>query len=64
MTVVAQYSTGESYGAIFAKGSANEAAINKIIQSLQEDGTLKAMSAQYLAKSWGVDPATIPYLKP
>jgi polar amino acid transport system substrate-binding protein len=64
MTVVAQYSTGESYGAIFAKGSANEAAINKIIQSLQDDGTLKALSAQYLAKSWGVDPTTIPYLKP
>jgi polar amino acid transport system substrate-binding protein len=64
MTVVAQYSTGESYGAIFAKGSANEVAINKIIRSLQEDGTLKALSAQYLAKSWGVDPATIPYLKP
>jgi polar amino acid transport system substrate-binding protein len=64
MTVVAQYSTGESYGAIFAKGSANEAAIDKIIQSLQDDGTLKALSAQYLAKSWGVDPTTIPYLKP
>jgi polar amino acid transport system substrate-binding protein len=64
MTVVAQYSTGESYGAIFAKGSPNEAAINKIIQSLQDDGTLRALSAQYLAKSWGVDPAKIPYLKP
>ena len=64
MTVVAQYSTGESYGAIFPKGSANETAINKIIQSLQDDGTLRALSAQYLAKSWGIDPARIPYLKP
>jgi polar amino acid transport system substrate-binding protein len=64
MTVVAQYSTGESYGAIFAKGSVNEAAVNKIIQSLHDDGTLQALSARYLAKSWGVDPTRIPYLKP
>jgi polar amino acid transport system substrate-binding protein len=64
MTVPAQYSTGESYGAIFPKGSANEAAINKIIRSLQQDGTLQALSAEYLAKSWGVDPTKIPYLKP
>jgi polar amino acid transport system substrate-binding protein len=64
MVVVAQYSTGESYGAIFAKGSPNEAAINRIIQSLKDDGTLQALSAEYLAKSWGVDPAKIPYLTP
>jgi polar amino acid transport system substrate-binding protein len=64
MTVVAQYSTGESYGAIFPRGSANEATLNKIIQSLKDDGSLDALSAQYLAQSWGVDPRTIPYLKP
>lgn len=64
MVVVAQYSTGESYGAIFAKDSPNKTAINRIIQSLKDDGTLGALSAEYLAKSWGVDPAKIPYLKP
>jgi len=64
MVVAAQYSTGESYGAIFPKGSVNEAAINKIIQSLQDDGTLQALSTQYLAKSWGADPTKIPYLTP
>jgi polar amino acid transport system substrate-binding protein len=64
MTVAAQYSTGESYGAIFPKGSANEPAINKIIQAMKDDGTLEALSTQYLAKSWGADPAKIPYLKP
>ncbi len=64
MVVVAQYSTGESYGAIFPKGSPNETAINRIIQSLKDDGTLAALSAEYLAKSWGVDPAKIPYLTP
>ena len=64
MGVVAQYSTGESYGAIFPKGSPNEGAVNRIIQALKDDGTLAALSAEYLAKSWGVDPAKIPYLKP
>jgi polar amino acid transport system substrate-binding protein len=64
MVVAAQYSTGESYGAIFPKGSVNEAAINKTIRSLQEDGTLQALTTQYLAKSWGADPTKIPYLTP
>ena len=64
MVVAAQYSTGESYGAIFPKGSANEVAINKIIQSLQDDGTLQALTTQYLAKSWGADPTKIPFLTP
>ena len=64
MVVVAQYSTGESYGAIFGKRSPNETAINRIIQSLKDDGTLAVLSAEYLAKSWGVDPAKVPYLKP
>lgn len=64
MTVAAQYSTGESYGAIYPKGSANETTLNQIIQSLKDDGSLDALSAQYLAQSWGVDPRTIPYLRP
>lgn len=64
MTVGGQYSTGESYGAIFPKGSANEQMLNKIIQSLKDDGSLNALSAQYLAQSWGMDPRTIPYLHP
>jgi len=64
MTVAGQYSTGESYGAIFPKGSVNEKVLNKIIQSLKEDGSLDALSAQYLAQSWGTDPRTIPYLHP
>jgi polar amino acid transport system substrate-binding protein len=64
MTVAGQYSTGESYGAIFPKGSVNEKTLNKIIQSLKDDGSLDALSAQYLAQSWGTDPRTIPYLHP
>ena len=64
MSVVGQYATGESYGAIFPKGSVNEAVINRIIQSLKDDGTLQALSHQYLAGAWGIDPDRIPYFKP
>src|SRR3954452_57272 len=63
-TVVGQYATGETYGALYPKGSANEDNINKIIKALQDDGTLKALAAKYLAAAWGTDPTTIPYFKP
>jgi polar amino acid transport system substrate-binding protein len=62
--VVGQYATGETYGALYPKGSANEDNINKIIKALQDDGTLKALAAKYLAAAWGLDPTTIPYFKP
>jgi polar amino acid transport system substrate-binding protein len=62
--VVGQYNTGESYGALYPKGSANEDAINKIIKSLQDDGTLNALAAKYLAAAWGADPTKVPYFKP
>jgi polar amino acid transport system substrate-binding protein len=62
--VVGQYNTGESYGALYPKGSTNEEAINKIIKSLQDDGTLKALATKYLAAAWGADPTKVPYFKP
>ena len=58
--VVGQYTTGESYGALYPKGSANEAALNKAIEAIMADGTMKALSTKYL----GGDPATIPHFKP
>ena len=61
--VVGQYKTGESYGAIYEKGSANEATIDKIIQSMIDDGTIKKLGGKYLAEAWGKDPATIPYFQ-
>jgi polar amino acid transport system substrate-binding protein len=61
--VVGQYSTGETYGALYPKGSANNAAFDKIIQALIDDGTLKALAAKYLAAAWGADPTKIPYFK-
>lgn len=64
MIVVGQYDTGEQYGALFPKGSANAATLDKVLQSLIADGTTKKLSAKYLAASWGADPAKIPYFKP
>ncbi len=61
--VVGQYKTGETYGAIYEKGSANAATIDKIIQSMIDDGTLKKLGGKYLAEAWGKDPATIPYFE-
>ena len=62
--VVGQYSTGEVYGAIYPKGSANAATIDKIILALEKDGTLKKLDLKYLATAWGKDPTAIPYFKP
>jgi polar amino acid transport system substrate-binding protein len=62
--VVGQYSTGETYGAIYPKGSPNEKVINQIIEALKADGTLDKLSAKYLAAAWGADPTKVPYLKP
>src|SRR6185295_2964235 len=53
--VVGQYTTGESYGALYPKGSANEAALNKAIEAMTADGTIKALSIKYL----GGDPTAI-----
>ena len=64
MEVVGQYSTGESYGAVYPKGAANNALWDKIIQSMIDDGTLKMLAGKYLAAAWGADPTKIPYLQP
>lgn len=59
--VVGQYKTGESYGAIYPKGNANNATIDKIMQSMIDDGTIAKLGAKYLAAAWGRDPAAVPY---
>jgi polar amino acid transport system substrate-binding protein len=61
--VVGQYATGETYGALYPKGGGNNATLDKIIQALIDDGTLKALSAKYLAATWGADPTAIPYFE-
>jgi polar amino acid transport system substrate-binding protein len=62
--VVGQYHTGETYGAIYPKGNPNNATIDKIFQSMIDDGTMAKLSAKYLAAAWGKDPATVPYFNP
>lgn len=64
VAVVGQYKTGESYGAIYPKGNANNATIDKIMQSMIDDGTIKKLGAKYLAAAWGKDPAEVPYFNP
>ena len=64
VAVVGQYKTGEAYGAIYPKGNANNAMIDKIIQSMIDDGTMAKLGAKYLAAEWGKDPASVPYFNP
>ncbi len=58
--VVGQYKTGEQYGALFPKGSANAATIDKILKELVAEGVTKKLEAKYLAG----DMSKIPYFKP
>jgi polar amino acid transport system substrate-binding protein len=62
--VIGQYATGETYGAIYPKGNANNAAIDKILSEMIADGTVQKLGAKYLAAAWGKDPSAIPFLKP
>ena len=62
--VVAQFKTGEEYGGIYQKGSANAAAIDKIISGYASDGTLKALADKWLVPVFKGDPSSIPYLTP
>ncbi len=64
LAVVGQYKTGEVYGAIYPKGNANNPTIDKIIQSIVDDGTMAKLGTKYLASVWGKDPATVPYFNP
>ncbi len=64
VVVVGQYKTGEAYGAIYPKGNANNAVLDKILQAMIDDGTMAKLGGKYLAAAWGKDPASIPYFNP
>lgn len=64
VAVIGQYKTGEAYGAIYPKGNANNATLDKIFQSIIDDGTMAKLGAKYLAAAWGKDPASVPYFNP
>jgi polar amino acid transport system substrate-binding protein len=59
LEVVAQFSTGEEYGAIYPKGSPKKAVFDEIIQGFVDDGTVNGLIAQYL----GGDPSTVPFIE-
>jgi polar amino acid transport system substrate-binding protein len=61
LQVVGQYKTGETYGALYPKGSSNNAAFDAVIQSMIDDGTMSKLADKYLAAVWGKDPAKVPY---
>jgi polar amino acid transport system substrate-binding protein len=56
--VVAQFKTGEEYGAIFGKDNGKKAVFDPIIQGLIDDGSINALIAKYL----GGDPSTVPFV--
>jgi polar amino acid transport system substrate-binding protein len=62
LSVVAQYKTGESYGALYPKGASNNPEFDKIIQTLIDDKTLDGLATTYLTPAFGGDPTKVPYL--
>jgi polar amino acid transport system substrate-binding protein len=60
LEVVGQYKTGEQYGAIYPKDSANEDALNEGIATLLSDGTLDQLTTDYLGPAFGGDPSSVP----
>jgi polar amino acid transport system substrate-binding protein len=61
LEVVGQYKTGEHYGAIYPKGSANESELDKAITTMKSDGTLDQLSTDYLGPAFGGDPNKVPF---
>jgi polar amino acid transport system substrate-binding protein len=57
LKVVGQYKTGESYGALYPKGSANEAAMDTAIKALISEKVLNTFATTYLSG----DPSTVPF---
>ncbi|MFI6285114.1 ABC transporter substrate-binding protein [Streptomyces sp. NPDC051018] len=60
VAVVGQYETGESYGALLPKDSANTAVVNGVLADLTSEGALDALSEEYLGEALGGDPAAVP----
>lgn len=61
LKVVGQFKTDEQYGAIYPKGSANKAELDKAISSMTDDGSFAALSKQWLGPAFGGDPAAVPF---
>jgi len=62
--VIAQYKTGEAYGALLPKNGKNNKMIDAILTNMVKEGTVAKIQKQYLFDVWGGDPTKIAYLKP
>jgi polar amino acid transport system substrate-binding protein len=58
--VVAQFKTGEVYGALLPKDTKNLATVNTLIDRFKNSGALDRLSEKYLAPELGGDPVTVP----
>lgn len=61
--VVAQFKTGEQYGALFPKGSALVADVDPTIEEMRADGTLDALAEEWLTPAFGKDPTKVPVIQ-
>jgi ABC-type amino acid transport substrate-binding protein len=60
---VAQFKTGEGYGILLPKSSANTAKINDLLKAMTTDGSLARFSTKYAQVSPD-DVAKIPFITP
>jgi polar amino acid transport system substrate-binding protein len=56
--VVAQFKTGEQYGAVLNKSSSNVDAVNQVINTLKSEGFLDQLFKKY----FGADPTSVPFI--
>jgi polar amino acid transport system substrate-binding protein len=61
LKVVGQFKTGEQYGAIYPKGSANAGGMDKALSAMKADGTLEGLSKTWLGPAFGGDPSAVPF---
>lgn len=61
--LVAQFKTGEGYGILLPKGSANTAKIDDLLKAMKDDGSLARFSSKYVQVNPS-DVAKIPFITP
>ncbi|MFT3853994.1 MAG: ABC transporter substrate-binding protein [Ilumatobacteraceae bacterium] len=60
LEVVAQFKSGDEYGAIFPKDSDRKAIFDPIVETMVDDGTITALTLKYFKG----DPASVPFIEP
>ena len=63
LKVIGQFESGEEYGAIYPKGSANAKAVDDAIAAMEKDGSMDALRKQWLGKAFGGDPGAVPRIE-